>query len=218
MAANDATLKATPREGSRKGLARKLRAAGRVPAVVYGRGEETRKLSIDAHELALLFARVHWENTVITLDIEGEHGAVKTLVREVQSHPLRGMPLHVDFQQIHAGEKVTVHVPIRLIGTAPGVKLGGILMNTVSDLEVRCEADRIPEYIEVDVSNLGINDSIHLNEITLPEGVEPQIDADSTICSVAPPTVVPVEEAPAVEAAPAEPEVIKRGREEEESA
>jgi large subunit ribosomal protein L25 len=213
--ATDAKLKATRREGTGKGSARKMRATGRVPAVVYGHGEETRIVSVDAHELELLFARVHWENTIINLDIAGERSAVRALVREVQSHPYRGQVLHVDFQQIHAGEKVTVNVPVRLVGTAPGVKLGGVLMNTITDLEVRCSADRIPEFIEVDVSNLGIGDSIHLREISLPEGVEAQIDAERSICSVAPPTVVPVAEAPVEEAASTEPEVIRRGREEE---
>ena len=214
--ANDAKLQATRREGTGKSSARKMRATGRVPAVVYGHGEETRKVSVDAHELELLFARVHWENTIINLDIDGERSAVRALIREVQSHPYRSQVLHVDFQQIHAGEKVTVEVPIRLVGTAPGVKLGGVLMNTVTDLEVRCSADRIPQFIEVDVSNLGIGDSIHLREITLPEGVEAQIDAERSICSVAPPTVAPVAEAPVEEAASTEPEVIRRGREEEE--
>lgn len=213
---SDAVLKASPRSETGKGSNRKMRSTGRIPAVVYGHGERTRHLSVDAHELELLFSRVHWENTIIRLDIEGERGEVRALVREVQSHPARGDVLHVDFQQIHAGEKVTVEVPIRLVGAAPGVKTGGILMNTVTDLEVRCSADRIPEYIEVDVSALEIGDSIHLRDITLPEGVEAQIDADRTICSVAPPTVVPAAEVVAEEvAAPTEPEVIRRGKEEE---
>jgi|SRR5687767_8796455 len=215
--ATDTKLKANPRDGTGKSSARKMRATGRVPAVVYGHGEETRMVSIDAHELELLFARVHWENTIIDLDITGEKAAIRALIREVQAHPFRGQVLHVDFQQIHAGEKVTVEVPIRLIGAAPGVKLGGVLMNTITDLEVRCSADRIPEVIEVDVSNLGIGDSVHLRDITLPEGVEAQIDADRSICSVAPPAVMPTAEAPVEEAATTEPEVIRRGREEEES-
>jgi large subunit ribosomal protein L25 len=215
--ASDAKLKASPRADTGKNSARKMRATGRVPAVVYGHGEQTRMLSVDAHELELLFKRVHWENTIIHLTIAGERGDVRALVREVQAHPYRGTVLHVDFQQIHAGEKVTVQVPIRLIGTPPGVKLGGILMNTITDLEVRCLADRIPEVIEVDVSNLAIGDSVHLREITLPEGVEAQIDAERSICSVAPPAVAPVAEAPAEEAPPSEPEVIRRGREEAEA-
>jgi large subunit ribosomal protein L25 len=214
--AGDTRLKANQRSATGKSAARQMRATGRVPAVVYGHGEETRMLSIDEHELELLFAHVHWENTIIDLHIQGERGAVRALVREVQSHPYRGNVLHVDFQQIHAGEQVHVEVPIRLMGTAPGVKVGGILMNTISGLEVRCSADRIPEFIEVDVSSLEIGDSIHVRDITLPEGVEAQIDAERSICSVAPPSVVPVAEAPVQEEATAEPEVIRRAREEGE--
>jgi large subunit ribosomal protein L25 len=216
--ANKATLKAVPRSETGKNWARKMRATGRIPAVVYGHHEETRMLSVDAHELDLLFSRVHWQNAIIGLEIEGERAGVRALVREVQSHPFRGDVLHVDFQQIHAGEKVNVEIPIRLIGAAnaPGVKVGGILMNTISDLEVRCLADRIPEVIEIDVSHLEIGDSIHLREITLPEGVEALIDGERTICSVTPPTVVAAEEPTEEAAATAEPEVIKRGKEEEE--
>lgn len=201
-----------------KGAARKARAAGRVPAVVYGHGEETRSVEIDKHELELLFSRVHYENTLIELDIEGEKAGVKVLVREVQKHPFRSDVLHVDFYQIHAGEKVTVEVPVRLVGTAPGVKAGGILMHVMSDVEVRCLPDHIPDHFDVDVSGLEIGDAIHVSELPLPEGVEPQVDGDRVVVTMSAPIVSAVVEgeAPeAAEAAPAEPEVIRRGKEEE---
>lgn len=188
--ATSAKLKAQPRRERGKSAMRKLRAAGRVPAVVYGHDEETRALTVDAHELALLFARVHWENTLIEVDIEGESAPVRTLVREVQAHAFKPLVLHVDFQQIHAGEVVHVEVPVRLLGTAPGTRTGGILMQTVTDLEIRCTPDRIPEFIDVDISGLDIGDSIHLGDITLPEGVTAEIDAERTLCTVTPPTVV----------------------------
>jgi large subunit ribosomal protein L25 len=214
--ATQATLKAQPRQEKGKSATRKMRAAGRIPAVVYGHGDETRMLSVDAHELDLLFQRVHYENTIIEISIEGERKPVKTLVREVQSHPYRPHVLHVDFQQVHAGERIHVEIPIRLHGTAAGTRVGGVLMHTVTDLPVRCLPDQIPEAIDVDISHLGINDSIHLRDITLPEGVEPEIDADRTICSITPPAVAPTE-APAEEAPEGgEPEVIGRGREEGE--
>lgn len=212
-----ATLKAEPRQDRGKSATRKMRAAGRTPAVVYGHGEETRLLTVDAHELDLLFRRVHWENTIIDLDITGERGAVRTLVREVQSHAHKPFVFHVDFQQIHAGEAVHVAVPIRLIGTAPGLKSGGVLMQAVTDLDIRCMPDNIPEFIEVDISGLDIGDAVHLSDITLPEGVEAEIDADRTICSVTPPTVA-VETAAAPEADDEgdEPEVIGQAKETEE--
>ena len=214
----NAKLQAEPRQDSGKSVTRKMRAAGRIPAVVYGHGEPTRLLSVDAHELELLFNRVHWENTLIELTIKGERTPVRTLVREVQSHAYKPLVVHVDFQQIHAGERVHVSVPIRLSGNPPGVKAGGVMMQTETDLDIRCTPDNIPEFIEVDVSALEIGDSVHLRDIALPEGVEPDIDADRTICSVTPPTVAvtteAAEEAPATEGG--EPEVIRKAREDEE--
>ena len=156
----NAKLQAEPRQDSGKSVTRKMRAAGRIPAVVYGHGEPTRLLSVDAHELELLFNRVHWENTLIELTIKGERAPVRTLVREVQSHAYKPLVVHVDFQQIHAGERVHVSVPIRLSGNPPGVKAGGVMMQTETDLDIRCTPDNIPEFIEVDVSALEIGDSV----------------------------------------------------------
>lgn len=215
--ATNAKLKAAPRQETGKSATRKMRAAGRIPGVVYGHGEKTRMVSIDEHELELLFAKVHWENTIIELDIEGERGKVRTLVREVQAHAYKPQIVHVDFQQIHAGEMLHVEIPIRVTGTAPGVKAGGVLMQVETDLPIRTTPDRIPEYVEIDISSLEIGDAIHLSDIKLPEGVEAEIDADRTICSITPPAVAPTEAAPAEPAEDgAEPEVIRRAREDEE--
>jgi large subunit ribosomal protein L25 len=214
-----ATLSAQPRSDIGKGKNRKLRATGRIPAVVYGHHEQTRKLTVDAHDFDRLLATVRVENTIINLSIEGERGPVKALVREVQTHPVRESVLHIDFYQIHADEAVTVEIPIRLLGTAAGVRAGGIMQHALIALEISCLPDNIPEVFEVDVSNLEIGDSIHVSDIAIPAGVEVQVDAERSVCSVIPPTVVPVEEAAAEAAAAeeaAEPEVIGRGKEGEE--
>ncbi|CAN5742554.1 50S ribosomal protein L25 [soil metagenome] len=214
--ATQATLKALPRQDKGKSATRKMRSAGRIPAVVYGHGDDTRMLTVDAHELDLLFKRVHYENTIIELAIEGEKEPVKTLVREVQSHAFKPLILHVDFQQVHAGERIHVEVPIRLHGTAAGTRIGGVLMQSITDLPVRCLPDRIPESIDIDISHLGINDSVHLRDITLPEGVESEFDADRTICSITPPVVVaPAAGEEVVEEVSEEPEVINRGKDED---
>jgi large subunit ribosomal protein L25 len=212
--ATQATLKAQPRQDTGKSAMRKMRSAGRIPAVVYGHGDDTRMVSVDSHELELLFKRVHYENTIVELDIEGESAPVRTLVREVQSHAYKSRVLHVDFQQVHAGERIHVDVPIRLVGTAAGIRLGGVLMQTITDLPVRCLPDRIPEVIEIDISHLNINDAVHLRDIELPEGAEAEIDADRTICSITPPTVAIMTDAEA-ETAAGQPEVIG-GRQEDE--
>ncbi|HSJ26419.1 MAG TPA: 50S ribosomal protein L25 [Longimicrobiales bacterium] len=210
----DAKLNAQQRQERGKSAMRKMRAEGRVPAVVYGHGDETRAISLDAHETALLFKRVHVENTIIELSIEGEKAPVKTLVREVQAHAHKPFLFHVDFQQVHAGERIHVDIPIRLLGTAAGTRVGGVLMHTVTDLPVKVLPDRIPETIDVDISGLEIGDSVHLRDIALPEGVEAEIDMDRTICSITPPTVAApaageaADEAEEPEAG--EPEVIGR--------
>jgi large subunit ribosomal protein L25 len=213
-----ANLKAEPRSTTGKGANRKMRAAGRVPAVVYGRNEDTRKLSLDAHALSRLLATVHVENTIVDLDIEGE-GAVKALVREIQTHAHRDVVLHVDFYQIHAGEKVTVAIPLRFVGAAPGVKEGGMLQHTLDELEVRCLPAAIPEHFEIDITGLAIGDSVHVSAVSLPEGVELLEDPDRTVCTVLPPTVIQEdeeEEEDVIELGDEEPEVI--GREKEEGA
>ncbi|HEX6558144.1 MAG TPA: 50S ribosomal protein L25 [Longimicrobiales bacterium] len=218
--ATRATLSAKPRDGKGKGDNRKLRMGGAVPAVVYGHGESTRTVAIDAHELELLFSKVHVENTVIDLNIEGERAPIKALVREVQTHPARGNVLHVDFYQIHAGERVNVQVPIHFVGTPAGVRAGGILQHTMDELDIRVSADAIPERIDVDVSALGINQSVHVGDITVPEGVEVLDPTERSVCSVIPPQAGIAEAAAVTEtpeaATPAEPEVIKRGKTEDE--
>jgi large subunit ribosomal protein L25 len=215
--ASNAKLSAEPRDGRGKGMARKLRAEGRLPAVVYGHGESTRHLSLDAHEVEQLFDHVHYENTVFLLDIAGERGEVRALVREVQRHAHKRRVLHVDFQQIHRGEKVHVSIPVRLVGAAPGVRAGGLMQHTTTDLEVRCAAESIPDQIDIDVSKLEIGDSVHLRDVTPPAGVEFTDDGDRTICSVSPPAVAPTDEAAEPAETPGgEPEVIRRRREDEE--
>jgi large subunit ribosomal protein L25 len=214
-----AALNAQPREGTGKGSARKLRAAGRVPAVIYGHGEETRMLSVDAHELVTLFSKIRVENTVITMNIEGESQASQALVREVPRHAYREDVVHVDFYQIHAGEAITVEVPIRLLGNPPGVKAGGVLQHALNEIEVRCMPDRIPTTLDVDISSLEIGDSVHVSDIPQPEGVEFLIDAERTVCSVMAPTLAveeEVEEAEVAEGESEEPEVITRGKAEED--
>jgi large subunit ribosomal protein L25 len=214
MAAN-ATLSAEQRTERGKSAARKLRAAGRVPAVVYGHGETTQALSLDAHELELLFAHIAVESTLITLKLDG--GEMRALVREVQKHPVKGRPLHVDFYQIHAGEKVTVHVPVRIHGTPAGVRNGGVLNQTLDTLDVTSLPENIPAVIDIDVSKLEIGDSIHVRDLPLPDGVETDMDGDITVCAVS--HAAGGAETPAGEAAegtPSEPEVIRRRAEKDE--
>jgi len=192
MMVSEATLKAQLREDCGKGPARRLRAAGRIPAVVYGDGDEAQPLAVDAQELNRLFSRISVENTVIDLSIE-EREPVRVLVREVQTHPFRPEILHVDFYRVRAGERITVEVPIRLVGTPVGVREGGILDQNLHALPVRVRADRIPEEIEVDVSELKVGDALRIEDLAIPAGVEVEVEGDRPVCSVTSPTVAALE-------------------------
>jgi large subunit ribosomal protein L25 len=212
-----AKLSAKGRDGQGKGDSRKLRQTGYIPAVIYGHGEQTRSVAVNAHELELLFSRVHVENTVIDLNVEGERKPIRALVREVQTHPAKGQIVHVDFYQIHAGERVTIQIPINFVGTPAGVKNGGILQHTMDELEVEVSADAIPERIDIDVSALEIGDSVHVSDVQAPEGVKLLDHPERSVCSVTPPQAGVAETPVAPEAvAPAEPEVIRRKKEDEE--
>lgn len=214
-------LKAQKRDGSGKGAARKLRGAGRVPAVLYGGGMEPVSLSIDAMEAGHLFQAISVENTIVELDIEGEKGAQQTLVREVQTHAHRMELIHVDFLRIQKGVAIELEIPVHLVGTPVGVKLhGGIVEQIIHELPVECIPSLIPEMLEVDVSALDVDDSLHVKDIPLPEGVEAMIDAERTVCVVAVPRAAAaaegeeIEEEVAEEAA--EPEIVGEKAEESE--
>jgi large subunit ribosomal protein L25 len=211
-----AQLSATPREGTGKGAARTLRAQGRIPGVIYGHGREPLALAIDTRELEKLLSRIAAESTVIELSFDGT--TAKTLIREIQRHPFKRQILHVDFQELVAGEKVTVRVPIILNGIPEGVRVdGGILDQTMRELEIEVDPANIPNHVEADVTSLRIGDSVHVSDLTLPEGVEVLDEPDSSVCVVSAPravveTVAPVE---GEEAVVAEPEVIGKAKKEE---
>jgi large subunit ribosomal protein L25 len=178
----NATLHATRRDGGGKGMARKLRGTGKVPAVLYGHGDRTETLSVDAHELDLLLHHVNPENTLIGLDIDGRRTDV--LIREIQKHPYRPEFLHVDFLQVHGDETLKLDIPVRLIGTPVGVRDdGGVLDQVLYDLHVECLPGNIPDAAEVDISGLGIGESVRVADISMPN-VTILMDGDLPVASV----------------------------------
>lgn len=180
-----AKLKAEPRESTGKGAARKMRQEGMVPAVVYGREADTLHVKLDILEADHLFRSISVDNTIVELELDGENGSVQTLVREIQTHPWRGNLLHVDFYRIEEGVEVAVDIPLRLIGTPVGVKMeGGVLEQVIHDLPIRCIPSKIPEVIEVDVSEMEVNDVLHVSDLDIEEGVKVTIAPERTICSV----------------------------------
>jgi len=210
-----ASLNASPRTEKGKGVARKLRAAGQVPGVIYGHGREPQSLTVNAREFDRLAERVRITSTVIELALDGR--TARTLVRELQRDPLRRNVLHIDFQELVAGEKVNVSVPLRFIGTAEGVKSArGILEEVIHTLDVRVDPSNIPDHIDVDVTPLTIGHGLHVRDLKLPVGIEVLDDPDNTVCTVTPPKAEEVVATPVVEgavvaaeAAP-EPELIRK--------
>jgi large subunit ribosomal protein L25 len=214
-----AQLSAKARDNGGKGVARKLRSEGRIPAVVYGHGRDPQALSIATRELERLLDHISAESTVIDLDIDGRGS--RTLIREIQRHPFKRQILHVDFQELVAGEKITVNIPVIpviLVGVPDGVRMdGGVLDQVMREIEVEVDPSNIPNHIDVDVTKLTIGTSIHVGDITLPEGVESMAEDDATICVVSAPRAAVEETAAEAEAdAVAEPEVIRAKKPEED--
>jgi large subunit ribosomal protein L25 len=209
-------LTTEPRDSSGKGVARKLRAAGRVPAVLYGHSEEPVMISVNERDF-LKVIRLRGETAIIDLLIEGEASEGRdAIIKEIQQHPATGKILHVDFQHIRVGEKIKMEVPVGLVGDPIGVKeMGGVLEHGPRELSIRCLPKNIPDRIEVDVRQLKIHDAVHIKDIA---GSYPDFefldDAGTTLAIVVPPRVE-VEPVPVAEEA-AEPEVIAKGKEEEE--
>ncbi len=195
--ATKVTLKAELREGRGKGHARKLRADGQLPAVLYGAGGDPLSLTLDAHEALHLFHSISVDNTIIDLEVQGEKDPVQTLVREIQSHPARPDLLHVDFLRIQSGVEVELDVPVRLEGVPVGVKDdGGVLEQTIHQIPVRCLPADIPEALTFDVTELVIGDAVRVEDLALPKGVEILLDGQRTLCSVQVPTELVIEEEP----------------------
>ena len=207
-------LKGERRTGVGKGVARKLRQTGSIPAVYYGRGEEPIALTVVLKDLQEVIERAEGSNVIVDLKMDGDGaGDKKALIREIQRDPVGGHILHLDLQHISLTERIVVEVPVVLVGTAIGVKDGGgILEHLLREVEVECLPTDIPSKLEVDVSALNIGDSLHVSDLKA-DRVEILTEADRAIATVVPPTVL--EEAkPAEEGAATEPELVKDKKEE----
>jgi large subunit ribosomal protein L25 len=197
---------AEPRTEFGKGAARRVRRAGRVPAVLYGHGTDTRHVTLPGH--ALLMA-LKTPNVLINVDgLQG--GGQLALPKAVQRDPIRGLIEHVDLILVRRGEKVTVEVPVQVTGE---VSPGGLLDQQMVRISVEAEATRIPQAIEVNVEGMEIGDSVHAGELSLPSGATLAAEADALVLHVlAAPTAEQIEaelgEAPAAEEAPIAPEAV----------
>ncbi|HEY0929443.1 MAG TPA: 50S ribosomal protein L25/general stress protein Ctc [Gemmatimonas sp.] len=198
------TLDATARVETGKGAARKIRQAGSIPSVIYGHGREPQSLTTNARETERLIKSIAVSSTVIELNIDGKTS--RTLIREIQRHPFKRTILHIDFQELVAGETVSVKCPIVYVGTPEGVRLeGGILDQIMHELHIQVDPASIPNHIDVDISGVKLGKSLHVSDLKLPAGIKVLDDAGATVCVVQPPKV---QEEKAEGAA--EPELIRK--------
>jgi len=182
-------LNAELRERAGKGAARAVRRAGRVPAVIYGNKQEPVLISLDPVDLMKEYASSGFFSHVYEIAVGGE--TYKVLARDLQTHPIKDHPIHVDFMRFSAKTRLAVNVYVEFTNEeeCPGLKEGGVLNVVRHEVELRCSPDSIPESLIADLSGLQIGDSLHISSIALPDGVELTIDRDFTVATIAAPTV-----------------------------
>ena len=183
-------LRAEIREGNRKGMARKLRVKGLIPAIFYGPRSKAIPLVIDAKEFAKTLQTEAGENVLIDLDILKDNQSARkvVMVKDLQVDPLKRITLHADFYEVAMDEMVTVEVPIHLVGKPEGTKMGGILEQVRRVIQIQCLPADIPKSIDVEVSSLKIGDSVHVQDIKV-EKAKILADTNYTIATVVPPAV-----------------------------
>jgi len=185
------TLPAETRERAGKGASRALRRDGRVPAVIYGGKDEPTLIHVEAKELVRQLGTGHFMNSIVEIELGGK--TIRTLPKDVAVHPVTDRPEHVDFLRLAKGAKVEVNVPVVFANEekSPGLKKGGVLNIVRHELDLICEADKIPAEIVIDVTGKDVGDSIHISEVTLPAGSESAItDRDFTIATLVAPSAL----------------------------
>jgi len=213
----DITVRAVRREGRGKNDSRRARRNGQVPVTMYGGGVDAIAALVPLKELAAILRSDTGRNTIFTLDVEGVE-ATEVMFVDRQIDPVRSRLVHADFKRLVKGEKIEATVPLRLIGEPIGVReQSGVLEQIIRDIEIRCEPREIPEALEVDVTNLGVHDVLHVSDIPTSEGIEILAEPDTVIATVGVVKEEPVAVVAPVEGeVPTEPEVIGKGKKEDE--
>lgn len=204
----DTKLEAERRDDSGKGVARKLRAAGRVPAVFYGHDQQATPLSVDAREMVHVLHTSGGSNVLLDLVVDGK--AHLAMPREIQRDHIHNTLIHIDFLAVSRTQTITVEVPVIEFGEAAGVKEGGVVEHHLRDLRVECLPQDVPDHLQVDITELNIGDMIHVRDVPVPAGVTVLTNPDDAVLSVITPAALrteaelglPGEEALEGEAAP----------------
>ncbi|MEO0155621.1 MAG: 50S ribosomal protein L25 [candidate division WOR-3 bacterium] len=186
-------------EPQKKGDVRRMRMEGKIPGVLYGHKEKSKRIYVLKKEFEKILETLRKET--VTIDLKLKEKTYSCLIKSIQHNPIDGSLLHIDFQHISKKEKIKTTIPIHLVGEAPGVKKGGLLDQHLYEVVIRCLPDHLPSHIDVDVSNLDIGKTIHLKDIIIPN-IEFEIKPETPIVSVLAPKVEKVAPTPA--AAPAE--------------
>lgn len=195
------TLSAEPRDRAGKGASRALRREGRVPAVIYGGKEEPTTIHVEERALNKLLATGHFFNSLVQVELGKDKN--RTIPKDVAFDPVTDRPIHVDFLRLAKDAKITVDVPVLFTNedASPGLKRGGVLNVVRHELELVCEADKIPEQIEIKLDGLEVGDSIHISAVDLPAGSESAItDRDFTIATIVAPSALKRSDSEAEEA------------------
>lgn len=185
-----------------------LEPAGQIPAVLYGAGRETVAIALDRHDFELFMAHHEGHGGLVEIELEGESKPVTAMLRQVQTSPVKGTILHVDFQAVRMDKPVQSPVTLHFVGESAGVKAGGVFLHELREVNVEALPKDLPEFIEVDISALEVGDSLHVSDIVVPKGVSVIDDGEGIVGSVTTPTVAPSEEEIAAAAEVTEPEVI----------
>ncbi len=204
-------LSAQPRVGAGRTAVKQVKAQGMIPGVIYGKSVKAQNLQFIAKDISMLLAHAASENVLVDVEIK-DGSAPRTqlaILQQVQHHPVSRRVMHLDLHAVVENEVIHAHVPIESFGEPVGVKQGGgILDQSLRALEIECLPRSLPEVIRVDVSNLQLNESLHVRDLVLPEGVKATVDGALTVYAVHEPAVV-VEPVVAEAAAATEPEAIK---------
>ncbi|MBU3076731.1 50S ribosomal protein L25/general stress protein Ctc [Sphingomonas quercus] len=185
------TLSAEARDRAGKGASRHLRREGRIPAVIYGAGQEPQGIHVEERLLARQLGTGHFMNSVVMIELDGQQ--IRTLPKDVQFHPVTDRPLHADFLRIGEHTKVHVNVPVRFDDEegSPGIKRGGVLNIVKHEIELIVDAAEIPDEIIVKLTGLEVGESVHISAVTLPRGATPAIDdRDFTIATIVAPSAL----------------------------